>query len=80
MSELPPNPSLYRNPQEWQLKLYEYLLTQTRVGEVNNPLPVLLPFKTGDERAAQDGVMMYDPVAARVVVAKGGVWVALAEV
>lgn len=79
-SEIPPNPADFRSMQEWAEKLYEYFVAQTRIGADNDPLPILLAHRQGGltERAATDGILMYDPSTGKVVVSKDGAFEPLA--
>jgi len=71
---LPPNPSAFRSLNEWASQLYEFFLAQSRVGERTDPTPVLLAHQTGGERAAVNGILIYDPVTKEPLVASVGVW------
>lgn len=73
-SSLPPNPASFGSIEAWAANYYEFLIAQARYGQQNDPLPVLLPHKIGDERAAVDGVVMYDPVQNALVVSQDGQW------
>ncbi|MDJ0827913.1 MAG: hypothetical protein QNJ16_20700 [Rhodobacter sp.] len=75
--DLPPNPRGFQNLQEWASQLYEWQLAQTRIDEFAAPEPIALAHKISDERAAQDGVLMYDPVAKNLVLAHTGIWNAI---
>lgn len=75
--QLPPNPAMFRDIQTWAAQFYEWTMAGTRVNEENDPLPVLLPHKIGgviEERAAVDGVVMYDPTLGKPVISIAGVW------
>jgi len=75
---LPPNPKMFRNLQQWAEQLYEFYLADTRIDMSNDPMPVLLSsLQTGDERAAQDGILMYDPIDNTVKVSYSGKWVSI---
>lgn len=67
---------LFRNLQGWADQLYRYLIAEAPVTGRANPTPVLLAHRTGgiDERAATDGVLLYDPTIKTVVVSEDGVW------
>ena len=72
-----PKPADYRTWQQWADALRALLQFDDRLDARNNPLPVLLPHKLSDidNRAAADGVLMYDPILGSVVVSQNGVWV-----
>ena len=78
-ANLPPNPSSAASTAQWARHLYEYLLKQTRVRQANDPLPILLPHRTtaAMERAAVDGVLMYQPLYGCASMSVGGEWVPL---
>lgn len=82
MATLPPNPASYVDTKAWAVQFYEFYVNQTQVSASNDPQPVLLAHQTVDQlaRAAQSGVVMYDPAIGNVVVSKGGVWLPLAFV
>lgn len=71
-----PNPKMYRNIGEWANALYEHMASASRVTSVNDPLPVLLPHRTSArmERAATDGILLFDPQYDTPVVAVAGNW------
>jgi hypothetical protein len=73
---LPPSPSEFRSLNEWATELYEFFLAQTRAGEDNDPLPVLLPHRTQGvmERAAVNGILLFDPDYDTPVVSETGAW------
>lgn len=73
---VPPNPKQFRNLQQWSEQLYEFFLAQTRITEKNDPQPVLLSHRVGGfrERAAVDGLLIYDPVYETIVYSQGGKW------
>lgn len=69
-----PNPQNYRSMEEWAQQLYYFLAAETRFGEVNNPLPVLLPHIKNNvtARATEDGILLFDPSQSRAVVSISG--------
>lgn len=69
-----PNPQNYRSIEEWAQQLYYFLSTNTRFGQTNNPLPVLLPHIKDNvtARATEDGILLFDPSEERAVVSING--------
>jgi hypothetical protein len=76
MASLPPNPTSYSNVNAWASQFYEFYISQTQIGAVNNPQPVLLAHQTTGQldRAATSGMLMYDPILKNVVYSDGGIW------
>jgi len=72
---LPPNPTQFRSIEDWANQMYEWQLANTTIGTTVEPAAVLLAHQTGDERAATDGILMYDPVTQEPLVASDGAWV-----
>jgi len=74
---LPPSPAAFRSVDQWARQFYEYTLAQTRVQQENDPLPVLLPHRTASvmERAAQTGVILYQPTYETPVISANNEWV-----
>jgi hypothetical protein len=76
---LPPYPT--GDLRLWATQLVEYILDKERsTSGINNARPVFLQHMTGDERALEDGILMFDPVLNKPVVSLGGAWVALETV
>jgi len=75
---LPPYPS--GDLRAWATQLVDYLQATTRVEEENTTRPVALSHKISvtDDRALQDGVMMFDPQLGKLVYSQGGQWVPVA--
>jgi hypothetical protein len=75
-NRVPPNPSGFRDINQWAAQFYEYSLANVAISGITNPQPVLLPHKSLNamERAAQSGVLLYDPVQKSVVYSEDGVW------
>lgn len=75
-NSVPPNPEFFGNMRDWARAFYEFQLTQTRIGQANDPLPVLLAHRTGGivERAATDGVLMYDPTYETPIISIDDAW------
>ena len=72
-NRLPPYPT--GDLKAWATQLTEYLLDQQRTEQgATQAAPVALQHKIGDERAIQDGVLMFDPALNKVVVSINGVW------
>jgi hypothetical protein len=65
----------------WSRAMYEYLNAQASIKGSIEPQPVLLPHQvTGKPaKAASDGIIMFDPTAAAIVVSVNGEWVPLQE-
>lgn len=72
---LPPNPAQFRSIEDWANQMYEWQLANTTIGTVVEPAAVLLAHQTGDERAAVNGILMYNPVTQEPMVASAGAWV-----
>jgi hypothetical protein len=75
---LPPNPSRFgRNIDQWALALYEYMTSQTKFGEANDPVPLLPAHLVtgGLERASVNGIVLYDPVEKNLVISKDGLFI-----
>lgn len=72
----PPSPQQFRTIEEWATEFYEFYLSQTRIREENDPLPVLLAHRTdgGLERATTNGIMLFDPIYDTMVVSENGKW------
>lgn len=72
-----PDPSKYRSLYEWAQALYNRLQTDVRGNSVNDPLPVFLPHRASarDERAADDGIVLFDPLLGVPVYSHKGRWV-----
>jgi len=78
---VPPNPAQFRSVQEWAQQFYEYFASSTRVGESNEPLPIQLPFRTtGDERAAQAGVILYCSSCEEAIISDGTQYLSITNV
>jgi hypothetical protein len=77
--KLPPNPDQFPNIGQWARSMYTFLSGGNRFEEVNNPLPVLLPHRSQNvmERAATDGIMLYDPTLKTPVYSVDGRWEAM---
>lgn len=59
----------------WATKLVEFLTSNEPIEQETFPTPLQLPHRiTGTEKALEDGLMMYDPVAGEPVFSKGGQW------
>lgn len=72
-------PKFTGNLAEWAGAMEEYLLDRDRIGAEADPMPVLLAHQTGTPpSAATTGVIMFDPVADKVVVSINGAWEAMA--
>jgi hypothetical protein len=73
---LPPNPNDFIGLEEWARKFYEFYLSQVRYQEENDPLPILLAHRSNSvmERAAVDGLFLYDPTYETPVVSEQGEW------
>lgn len=73
---LPPNPNEFRSLADWAKQFYEFSLSLTRITTENDPLPVLLAHQTEGQlpRAAEDGILMFDPQTEQTVVSTGGDW------
>lgn len=73
---VPPSPSEFRSIDEWAQNFYEFYLSQTRIRDDNDPLPVLLPHRVDNimERAAVAGILLYDPTYETPVVSEDGAW------
>ena len=69
---LPPYPS--GNLQQWALALVDYLQRVDGVDAEILPEPILLQHLTGDEKALQDGLVMFEPTLKVPVYSAGGVW------
>lgn len=78
---LPPNPSQFRDTQQWAQQLYQFMVAESRIKVDNDPVPILLPHQTDGvmERAGQAGVLMYDPVLKAVVYSEDDVWYPLSK-
>lgn len=77
MSELPPVPG--PNLAIWAQRLVDYLRReQDRVDY--HAVPVKLAHRVGDEKATENGIIMYDPSLEAVVVSINGQWVELSKV
>lgn len=78
---LPPNPSRFRSIDQWARQFYDYFVSDARVEEENDPLPVLLPHRGSGiaERAATEGVVLYDPVTQEAIISKDGAWCGIAS-
>lgn len=75
-----PNPKQYRSLNEWAMAVHRMSAAPVRINVDNDPLPVLLPHRTGakDERATTDGILLYDPDLGQMVMSKAGLWVPIA--
>ena len=79
MAQAIPNPKQFRSTQQWAEQLYEFMTSQSRNVEQNNPLPVLLAHQVGNSmpRAATDGVLMWNPIDKVAVISYSGAWVSV---
>lgn len=66
----PPQP--IGNLHAWALQLVEWLASEEPQEVTANP--VLLQHKAGGEKAATDGLVMYDPTLQEPVYSKNGAW------
>lgn len=73
---LPPSPNQFSSVEEWARQFYEFYLSQTRVRDENDPLPIQLPHRVNEimERAATDGIMLFDPAYGSPVTSEDGAW------
>jgi len=79
---LPPSPRQFRSIDEWAEHFYEFSLSQQRVTQVNNPLPILIPHRTSGimERASQSGVLLYCTSCKEAIVSDGTEYLAVTNV
>lgn len=77
----PPNPMLFRTTQEWAIEFYDFFMSQTRVREENEPLPLLLAHKVKGimARAATNGIIMYNPATGHVELSTNKKWAPMAN-
>lgn len=75
--KLPPNPRQYQSLHGWASSLFEFMSSQAAVTSRPEPTAVQLAHRTegGLERAATDGILLYDPRINSVVYSVGGQWV-----
>lgn len=75
-ARIPPNPNQSSDLRAWARQLYDYILSESRVRQDNNPRPILLSHQVagGLERAAAAGILMYDPVKKSAVISVDGRW------
>lgn len=80
-----PSPYGYSRWQEWVEAYEQYLLTESRAGDLQDPQPVLFAHQLGAsggvprERASVNGIMMWRPDAKELVISVDGVWVPVAN-
>lgn len=76
VTRVPPNPVQFRDLDTWAKQLYEFMVSQTDVSRQVDPQPVLLPHQTGglNERAGENGILMYEPTENAVSLARSGQW------
>ena len=77
-----PNPNSYNDVKLWARALHDYLTAQTRIGQQNNPLPVMLPHVSDNivARAAVDGLVLFDPTAVTAIISLSGAWSPLSHI
>ena len=71
-------PTFHGDVNSWAREITEYLQNRDGVESEVIPKTAFLQHQTGGERAADDGLLMYDPAAGFAVMSKGGGWVPLA--
>lgn len=76
MTRLPPSPAQFRSTEEWARQFYEFYISETRIQQDNDPLPVQLPHRTDGimERATTPGVLLYDPIQKTPVYSENNIW------
>ena len=75
--QLPPYPS--GDLRQWATQLVEYLQNRDGVESEVIPAPVALSHRIGQERALQDGVLMYNPELGRAELTVSGEWLPIAH-
>ena len=75
--QLPPYPS--GDLRQWATQLVEYLQNRDGVESEVIPAPVALSHRIGQERALQDGVLMYNPELGKAELTVNGEWLPIAH-
>lgn len=76
----PPLPGRYATWQEWATNYVAFNAGGTQIKQPNDPVPILLAHQLGSvgniggERAITDGMLMFDPVAGKIVYSISGEW------
>lgn len=80
-SKTPPNPSAYKDLRGWAAAMVDYMAWSTDIRRPVEPRAYLLAHRlnvpdsnVGVERAAADGIIMFDPTTGEPVYAEGGAW------
>jgi microcystin-dependent protein len=67
-------PQFQGNLQDWSKRLSEYLIRLQQEFGSSPTSPINLTHRIGQEKAVQDGTMMFDPVTGEINFAHGGQW------
>lgn len=76
--QLPPFPS-GNSWKAWATNLVEYLTREAQIESRTDPQPLQLPWRMGNEKATQDGLMMYDAVLGVPIYSKNGQWLRVSD-
>ena len=78
---LPPNPGQYRSLHDWARQLYEYIVGQAPIAGRVEPTPIIMSQRLDplSARAAEDGILLFDPMACSPIVSAEGVWFPIRE-